>query len=409
MEDVALAAGQRIERNRPMIKHLLKMVWNRKRVNGLIMLEIFVSFLVLFVFLTAATFFIHNYTLPLGYDIQRVWIVTVESHLSERDNRVDLSAGLHQLRLALRDMPEIEEVGWMDMPPYSTSTWTNGRDYKGGHVDIEMNRADDGAGKALNIALVAGRWFSKEDDASKFKPVIINEQYSRLIFGSDDPIGKMPLDSTCRIVGVVKDFRKGGEFHQPVNYQINRTAVEDTSVNQYGQFVIKVRPGTTATYEAKLTRALGAVEKGWSFKIETLDHARESTLKIYLAPIIAGGLIASFLLIMVAFGLIGVLWQNVTQRTREIGLRRALGGTAQNVSRQILGEQFIITTLGVIVGVILVMQAPLLNLIDVITPGIYIAALIGALAVMYALTYLCSLFPSWLAMDIEPAEALHYE
>lgn len=392
-----------------MIRHLLKMVWNRKRVNGLIMIEIFVSFLVLFVVLTATAYYVSNYRQPLGYDIQRVWNIKVNTRLPQKGFDKVQADGLQQLALAMRDLPEIESIGWMSMPPYSHSTWSNGRKFNGQDIVIEINGASDDIQNLLSVPLIAGRWFSKEDDASKLKPVVINELYARLIYGDEDPIGKKPLDSTCMIVGVMKEFRKAGEFSAPVCYQIARFRIEDTTKSHNGSFLIRVREGTTASFQGKLIGVLESVQKGWSFDINELQNDRESDFKLRLAPLIAGGVIAGFLLLMVALGLIGVLWQNVSQRTKEIGLRRAVGGTALNVSRQIHGEQFVITSLGILAGLILVVQLPLLDLIGFIQPGVYIAALTISLILMYALTYLCSVIPGWLAMDIEPAEALHYE
>ncbi len=58
-----------------MIRHLLKMVWNRKRKNALIMLEIFLSFLALFALFTTAGYLLHNYTRPLGFEYENAWIV----------------------------------------------------------------------------------------------------------------------------------------------------------------------------------------------------------------------------------------------------------------------------------------------------------------------------------------------
>ena len=409
-----------------MIRHLLKMVWNRKRINGLIMVEIFVSFLVLFIVLTATAYYVSNYFKPLGYEIQDVWNIHVNSRLPNEGYAGVRSQGLTQLRLAMMDLPEVESVGWMYAGPYAHSTWSNGRKFGGKDISIEVNRASDDIQKVLRIPLIRGRWFSAEDNVSNpvakpgpdgkpaprdagQTPVVINELYAHMLFGSDDPIGKLPLDSTCRVIGVMKDYRKAGEFSAPVNYQIERCSFMDTTAIQSGSFYIRLKPGTTAAFQAKLSAALEAVEKGWSFDIEPLANAREADFKIRLAPLIAAGVIAAFLLLMVALGLIGVLWQNVTQRTREIGLRRALGGTAQNVSWQIRGEQFAITTIGVAVGSILVLQLPILDLIDFIPAQIYLTALMASMALLYILTYLCSMFPSWLAMDIEPAEALHYE
>ena len=65
---------------------------------------------------------------------------------------------------------------------------------------------------------------------------------------------------------------------------------------------------------------------------------------------LAVGVVAGFLMLMVALGLTGVLWQNVTQRTREIGLRRAKGATARRIHRQILGELLVMTTLALAAG-----------------------------------------------------------
>ncbi|MBI1805887.1 MAG: ABC transporter permease [Ignavibacteria bacterium] len=396
-----------------MIKHFLKMVWNRKRINGLIMIEIFFSFVVLFTVITATVYYVSNYRKPLGFSIDRVWSISVNTRLPWKTHMKEKVDGMNQLTLALRGLPEIESIGGISMVPYSRIDGIYGADYNGRPVETHMNHATDGLKDVLTIELTAGRWFSSDDDAAKSEPAIINERLAKDLFGSDDPLGKeIPFASQHgkpRVVGIVKDFRKSGEFSQPVNYMISRIKSNDTTELNLWDILIKVKPGTTAAFQERLVKTMETVAKNWTFDVVRLEHERESDFKLRLAPLIAGGLIASFLLIMVALGLIGVLWQNVSQRTKEIGLRRAMGGTAQHVYRQILGEQFVITTLGVLVGSILVMQVPLLDLIGFIQPGTYIAALTISLILMYALTYLCSLFPSWLAMDIEPAEALHYE
>jgi putative ABC transport system permease protein len=114
-------------------------------------------------------------------------------------------------------------------------------------------------------------------------------------------------------------------------------------------------------------------------------------------------------MIMVALGLSGVLWQNVTRRTRELGLRRALGATGGSVHRQIIAEVALLTTLAVIIGVVIVAQLPILGLFKLVTPSSYTIGIVGALATIYGLTLLCGLYPSWLAGRVQPAQALHYE
>src|SRR6185436_11964295 len=127
-----------------------------------------------------------------------------------------------------------------------------------------------------------------------------------------------------RVVGIFSDFRQHGEFAGLENFHFYRFTYEGAP----SHLLIKVHPGTTAAFEEKLSIKLRGVSKEWSYEIEPLANMRESSFKMYLAPIVAAGLVAGFLMIMVALGLTGVLWQNVTQRTKEIGLRRAKGATA---------------------------------------------------------------------------------
>jgi putative ABC transport system permease protein len=112
---------------------------------------------------------------------------------------------------------------------------------------------------------------------------------------------------------------------------------------------------------------------------------------------------------MVGLGLTGVLWLNVTQRTKEIGLRRAKGATRRRIYKQILGELFIVTTIGLLVGVLVVVQFPLLDLMGFASPEVYTASIFISLGLIYLLTTVCGLYPSLLATRVHPAEALHYE
>ena len=103
------------------------------------------------------------------------------------------------------------------------------------------------------------------------------------------------------------------------------------------------------------------------------------------------------------------LWQNVTRRTREIGLRRAMGASGTRVHRQVLAEVALLATIAVVIGSIIVWQLPVLGAFSIVSPGAFTTGFLGALATIYALTLLCGLYPSWLASRLEPADALRYE
>jgi putative ABC transport system permease protein len=129
-----------------------------------------------------------------------------------------------------------------------------------------------------------------------------------------------------------------------------------------------------------------------------------------LVALNAGATLAAFFIALVVMGLIGVLWQDVVRRTQEIGLRRALGASAASVRRQIQLETLVIGAFGILIGGVIAIQFPLLELI---VPFIDWASSIPALALsavaILILVLLSALYPSWLASRREPADALRYE
>jgi putative ABC transport system permease protein len=172
--------------------------------------------------------------------------------------------------------------------------------------------------------------------------------------------------------------------------------------------LVKVKPGATSADEQALLTRLRAVVPHWSFELRSLEQMRAQQRKLQLLPIIIGSIIAGFLVIMVTLGLTGVMWQNVTRRTREIGLRRALGATGNDVHRQILIEILIVASFGLLLGIVLVLQIPLLGILD-ISVSVLVPAIVLAVVAILGLATVCGLYPSWLASRVEPAEALHYE
>jgi putative ABC transport system permease protein len=408
-----------------MIKHLCKLVWNRKRINFLVTLEIFFSFLVVFAVIVFAVYYTDNYRRPLGFDYQNVWYIGVERRAGSGDK--DLPQQLEtskRLLAALREFGEVESAAGIWGAPYSRGDWTSGRDDKktGKPIHFGYNPVTDDLKDVLGLRMVSGRWFGKEDDGASYIPVVINRKLARDLFGDEDPVGKdisNPEDKQkveTRVVGLIDDFRKDGEFAGLSGYAIYRndlTFKPGARGNIQGDpprsFLIKVRPGVTATFEEKLLARMQTEAKDWSFSIKPLVEMRASVFQEYLVPMAAFGLVAGFLLIMVGLGLTGVLWLNVTQRIKEIGLRRAKGATRRRIYKQILGELFIVTTIGLLVGTLVVVQFPLLDLMGFASPEVYTASIFISLGLIYLITTVCGLYPSLLATRIHPAEALHYE
>ena len=128
-----------------------------------------------------------------------------------------------------------------------------------------------------------------------------------------------------------------------------------------------------------------------------------------LVPLFVGATVAGFLMFMVALGLTGVLWQNVTQRRQEIGLRRAVGAAATTIHRQILTELMLMTSLSLGLGLVLVLQLPAFDLVWFLGRGVLFGGAATAAALIYILSSLCGWYPSRLSTRIHPVEALHYD
>jgi putative ABC transport system permease protein len=406
-----------------MTRHLLKLVWNRRRTNLLVIVEIFCSFLVLFGVVTLAVFYLDNCRQPLGFVADDVWVITLGAPEGGPGGPPAAHADTaRRLAAAAREFPEVVEVTGSFTSPYTDAGWNTDVAVGDGRLWYWINQAGDEYDRVMGLNVVAGRWFSREDDGSAFDPVVVNRQLARTFFGDADPVGRVipqdpPRDGKprpeLRVIGVVDAFRQFGEFSHPTSYAFRRfepatDPAEPPPVPRL--LVMKVRAGTPAAFEEKLVARLQAEARDWSFEVERLVQMREAFLKQRLTPVLTVAVVAAFLMLMVALGLTGVVWQNVTQRTREIGLRRAKGATARRIHAQILGELVVMTTLALLAGMVVVVQFPLLDLFwGSVRPAVYAASLAISAIAIYGLALVFGWYPSRLATTVQPAEALRYE
>jgi putative ABC transport system permease protein len=398
------------------IRHLLKLVWARKRANALLIVEIFFSFIVVFAVVTMATSMLMRWNKPLGFDYHDVWSARVTFPAGTMDD--DSADAEHRAAVAtmvreVKAQPQVESVASAGAPPYNSSTWTSDYKANGHKADVTLDNVTDDYNKVMRISMLRGRWFTAEDETATDDRVVIDSDVAMALFGSLDVLGKKiekDKDSYCSVIGVIAPFRKHGELSQDhENMVFKRTSLTRKQGGVGREIVFRVRPGTPADFEETLIKRLHGVAPDYQVRIQHMDQMRQFMNKIFIAPAIIGGIIASFLIIMVALGLSGVLWQTVTRRTRELGLRRALGATSNEVNRQILIEVALLSTLALVVGVIVVAQLPMLGVFKIVSPPAFSTGLAGALATIYGLTLLCGLYPSWLAGRVQPAQALHYE
>ena len=410
-----------------MIRQLVKLCWNRKRSQVLVAVEVFFSFLVVFAVMTVAVYNLDNYRRPLGFDyhdVLNVNLTSLSDIAADSGGETSSAGDARRLLSEVQGLDAVEAVAGTAIPAFDLNAMSDVVEHQGRRLESYNTEVTDDFAKVMRVEVSQGRWFEPADDALPYDPVLINERLKRDLFGGEDPLGKniapkpdqpQPAGQAggqapreIRVVGVFKDFREDGELSGPEPYFFKRTRFAG-SEGPLHNLVVRVRPGTPASFEETLTTRLRATVPGSTFQVDPLPKMRRSLMRLKLVPMVAAAMIAAFMLIMVALGMVGVLWQSVARRRREIGLRRALGATGRGVSLQVLGELLVVATAGLLLGAAVAVQLPLLGVIVWVGNGVYATAMALAALTIYGLTMVAALYPSWLATQVQPAEALRDE
>jgi putative ABC transport system permease protein len=399
-----------------MTRHLIKLVWNRKRGSALLVLEIFASFLVLVGVATLALYVESNRRRPLGFRWDDVLSVLAVPPVTADVVTPALEETSGRLYREIAALPGVVAVGAAEIAPYQLGGSTNGFHFRGRPMRTEVDDVTPGVREALRIDLVAGRWFTAADRDLPYTPLVINRALAKDAFGTENPLGQVlvPPDPEehlpeGRVVGVISDFRIGGELSASGNYMFRLHREGRPPSRFLGRLFVRVQSGAPADLERVVVERLRAVAPDWTFTVAPLSLQRAAAYRRVLAPLAAAALVAFFLLAMVGLGLLGVLWQNLLRRTREIGLRRAAGASRASIHRQLVMEQLLLTTLGVLCGLVLVLQLPLFGVTAWLGPGVFAGGVAAALAAIYLLAIVSALYPSLLAARVEPAQALREE
>ncbi|MFC1226395.1 ABC transporter permease [Pedobacter sp. BG31] len=391
-----------------MYKHLFKLIWNKRRQNFLFLSEILISFLVVFAVFSYLTYYYKNYIKPLGFDYNRVWSVSYNGDRLSK-NADSLGIFYTNLNKALQAMPEIEAVSFSSSNyPYSSSFISTGLTQGGKKFnDISDFNVGNDYQKVWSVKLVDGRWFTPEDLISKNKGIVINETFSKELFGTAKAAGKLIGDfddkNKFKIIGVVNDFKANGDFLPANNVMFSQ--LDTTNLKWASTLLIKVRETAGAGFESKLYKFMATTMRS-AVEIQHVDEMRDAKNKETIIPMLLFIIVAGFLIINVALGLFGVLWYNINKRKGEIGLRRAIGASGVSVSIQMVLESLILATISVLIGCFFAVQFPLLNVFD-IASSVYLIAILLSVLFIYTLVIACSLYPGRQAAAIHPAVALH--
>jgi predicted permease len=277
--------------------------------------------------------------------------------------------------------------------------------------EIDTVVADAGYFETLGIHLLRGRGFRVEDHAEAPGVVVVNEEFARRFWPGQDAIGKeVRMDSegpASEVVGVVATgrYRTLGEAPRPFLY---------TSFRQdYSSMMTLVAVGDIPEGEllAGLRSAIDRVDPHLPiFDVTTLgEHTDLMLFPSRLAASLLGvfGLLG---LLLAAVGLYGVVAFSVARRTREVGVRRALGARRGQVVAMILREGLTLVAVGLAVGLGIgwLASGVFEGLLFGITPGDPLTYVLVA-GVLFSIAGLANFLPARRAAAAAPTEALRYE
>ncbi len=266
--------------------------------------------------------------------------------------------------------------------------------------------------RVMGIPLIHGRLFDERDAASAAPVAIINETLAREYFPNEEPLGQhfIQENNTWEIVGIVGDVRLRGlaEKVRPLVYRPQ--SFGSAYWNLRANLVVRMSVAPRGMAERIRQAVLGVDPDQPVTNVRTMEEVTAESIVQRRFILMLLGVFAGVALLLAAIGLYGVIACAVSQRTRELGIRMALGATRQDVLSLMLGQGTKLAAIGILFGVIgaLGLTRVLVNLLYEIKPTDPLT-----FAGVSLLLFLVSLFASWLparrAAKVDPMEALRHE
>ena len=357
---------------------------------------------------------------PLGFDANHLATVEVAvpgTIYPASEQTVEL---YREVVRRATSLPGVESAGLTSRLPVGCNCPTDGirivgRPYHGEHNEVNERHVSANYLPTLKATLVRGRYFTETDDASRPGVTVINEALARKYFPFQDPIGQSIADdeggvpSVWQIVGVVEDVREG-----PLDVGIAPT--EYFPINQTGELSFTLAARSSQDASALLPVLVSTLHQinlnlGVSDEatmIEKIDVTQAALLHRFSAWLVGG--FAAMALILGVVGLYGVIAYSVGQRTREIGVRMALGAQRSSVYNLVIRQAAWLTLAGLTIGLFCSLGTSMLMRSLLFGVQAWDAVTLVCVSVLLGLASLAASFlPARRAASVNPVEALRAE
>ena len=356
-----------------------------------------------------------------GVDAENVLTLRINLPPAQ-SNREPPTAFFSELESRIAALPGVLSVGMSNCHPLAgncngTPIWFRDRPdvARGTEPFVGIHYVSPDYFKTMKIPLIRGRWFTPADGPGAPKVVLVSEGAARKFWPGEDPIGKpialgqpgFGARDGVQIAGIVGEvrYRRMDELPRPDVY-ISHLQSPQTSL------VIFARTsGDPLALAPAVRREVSALNKNLPvYDIKSMrDRIGEATSRARFSATLLG-VFASIALVLAALGIYGVMSYAVNQRTREIGIRLALGAQPGDVLGPVVGRGLILTVIGIAIGLVAALASTrvlttLLYEVKPSDPATYavIAVVLGAVAL------LASYIPARRATRVDPLTALRAE
>lgn len=318
----------------------------------------------------------------------------------------------------LKSLPGVIAVGTANGLPvgWVSTTSVNFVGEPNPNVGHEVGQRQVSAGyfSALEAQLLKGRYFGETDDATSPGVVIINESLARQYFPGEDPVGKQVFFSgepqhPMQIIGVIADIKEGALDEKNIAYMYR--PFEQSPYRGFG-IVVRTSQDAASALPSMVASIHGIDREIAVSDVATMSQTIGDSSSAYLhraSAWLAAGF-AALALVLSVVGLYGVIAYSVGQRTREIGVRMALGAQRGSVYQLVLKEAGWLTLVGVVIGLSGSIAAGIFMrslLFDVRSWDVSILSVVATVLVVSAL--LASYIPARRAASVSPIDALRAE
>jgi macrolide transport system ATP-binding/permease protein len=358
---------------------------------------------------------------PLGFDPNQLATMRVIApDQISKGGKARMAEFSREIVQRAKSLPGGESVGMTSLIPAQCDCATDRphfppRPYHGEHYEVDERHVSPGYLPTLKAALVRGRFFTDDDDGTRPGVAVINDALARKFFPGEDPVGQKIAndeggrDTEWQIVGVVSDVHEGA-LDAPVApteyFPLNQTGDSSfTLVVRTRQDAAALLPELVATLH-QIDPNVGVSDEGTL--LAKIKGTQAALLHRFAAWLIGG--FAAVALVLGVVGLYGVIAYSVSQRTREIGVRMALGAQRSAVYGLVMRQAGWLIVTGLVlglagaVGVATLIRKMLFGVAawDAFTLAA-VAAVLGAAAIA------ASFVPARRAASVDPVQALRSE